>query len=308
MLARRALLRGARAAAVVIATAALGGCAGGDRATDAATGDRAPAAAGSGGGSASRAARAPRAVDGYVFTSGERADRGFVVDDALETPAGRTLHFSLHVPESYDGTRPVALYVACPGWEGLYAQGVGANLQEDYPFVANGYIADMIVASPQLDDWGAQSAADVIALTEWLCAAFRVDASRVYLSGCSGGGETVSLVLGMHPERYRRALHTISRWDGDVEVLAAAEVPVYLAIGEQDDYYGAQPARDAYERICSAYRARGMGEERIDELVVLDVKPTSYFVEHGFDADDSQHGAGGYLFAHDEAIMGWFFS
>ena len=63
---------------------------------------------------------------------------------------------------------PYALYVPCPGWEGLYFQGVGANLQEDYPFVANDYIADMIVASPQLDDWGEQSAADVVELTEWL--------------------------------------------------------------------------------------------------------------------------------------------
>lgn len=49
---------------------------------------------------------------------------------------------------------PYALYVPCPGWEGPYFQGVGANLQEDYPFVANDHIADMIVASPQLDDWG----------------------------------------------------------------------------------------------------------------------------------------------------------
>lgn len=109
-----------------------------------------------------------REPGGYVLMEGSQTDRGFVVDDALQTPAGRTLHFSLHVPDSYDGSVPYALYVPCPGWEGLYFQGVGANLQEDYPFVANDYIADMIVASPQLDDWGEQSAADVVGLTEWL--------------------------------------------------------------------------------------------------------------------------------------------
>ena len=109
-----------------------------------------------------------RELGGYVLTEGSQTDRGFVVDDALQTPSGRTLHFSLHVPDSYDGPAPYALYVACPGWEGLYFQSVGANLREDCPFAANDYIANMIVASPQLDDWGEQSAADVVELTEWL--------------------------------------------------------------------------------------------------------------------------------------------
>lgn len=58
------------------------------------------------------------------------------------------MRFSIHVPDSYDGSVPYALYVACPGWEGLYFQGVGANLREDYPFVANDYIADMIGPRP----------------------------------------------------------------------------------------------------------------------------------------------------------------
>lgn len=124
----------------------------------------------------------------------------------------------------------------------------------------------------------------------------------------AGGGETISIVLGTRPELYRRALHTISRWDGDIETLAAAEVPVYMAIGENDDYYGSGPAREAYEEIRAAYRARRLSEERISELVVLDVKPTSYFTERGFAADAGQHGAGGYLFARDEDIMGWLFS
>ena len=81
---------------------------------------------------------AQQSVDA-TFTQGSRTDRGFGVDDSLVVD-GRTLHFSLHVPDSYDGSTPYALYVACPGWEGLYFQGVGANLQEDYPFVANDYI------------------------------------------------------------------------------------------------------------------------------------------------------------------------
>lgn len=345
LMARRTVLRAAGALAAAGMLAVLGGCAWGAGADGAggsagagaggsaagagggATGaSGSAAAAGSGAGSSGAAGtsasasaapasltasgpftRSPRAVDGYTFMQGTQQDRGFTVDDALATPGGRTLHFSLHIPDAYDGSAPYALYVACPGWEGLYFQGVGANLQEDYPFVANGYVPDMIVASLQLDDWGAISARDTITATQWLMAAFNIDPARVYLSGCSGGGETISLVLGMRPDLYRRALHTISRWDGDVNALADAQVPVYLAIGENDDYYGSGPARATYQEICDAYRARGLSDDRIAELVVLDVKPASYFTDRGFTADASQHAAGGYLFVHDEQIMGWLF-
>ncbi|WP_229772037.1 prolyl oligopeptidase family serine peptidase [Olsenella porci] len=240
------------------------------------------------------------------FTQGSRVDRGFVVDDSLDV-GGRTLHFSLHVPDGYDGSAAYRLYVSCPGWEGLYFQGVGANLVEDFPFVANDYIPNMIVASPQLDDWGQQSADDVVALTEWLLATYNIDAGHVYLSGNSGGGETISLVLGQRPDLYRRALHTISRWDGNLDVLTDAQVPVYMAIGLHDDYYGSDPDRATYQQICDAYRQKGLTDAQISELVVLDVKPDSYFTDHGRSAGASQHAGGGALFPHDSDIMGWLF-
>ncbi len=232
-------------------------------------------------------------------------DRGFVVDDVLAgSPAG-DVHFSLHVPGSYDGSSPYALYVHCPGWEGLWFQGVGANLQEDFAFVANDYVEDMIVASPQLDDWGDTSAEKAIALTRWLIASYNIDASRVYLSGYSGGGETISIVMGMHPELYRRAPHMSSKWDGDQDALVAARVPVRMSIGESDDYYGSDPVREAYEQIRQKYADAGLSEDEINELLVLDVKPGSHF--DGIDAAYGQHGGGAALFPHDEGIMGWLF-
>lgn len=74
-----------------------------------------------------------RELGDCVLTEGSQTDRGFVVDDALQTPSGRTLHFSLHVPDSYDGSVPYALYVACPGWKGLYFQGVGRIFRRTTP-------------------------------------------------------------------------------------------------------------------------------------------------------------------------------
>lgn len=64
--------------------------------------------------------------------------------------------------------------------------------------------------------------------------AYNIDPDRVYLEGYSGGGETGSLVMGIRPELYTAFLMVSSQWDGDLEVLAAAKTPVYLATGEQD--------------------------------------------------------------------------
>ena len=46
-----------------------------------------------------------------------------------------------------------------------------------------------------------------------------------------------------------------------------------------------------------------MTDKEIEEVVVMDLKPRSYFDERGI---RDQH-AGGGLFAHDEKIMGWLF-
>lgn len=240
-----------------------------------------------------------------TFERGSQTRRGFEVDDMLRgTPAG-DVHFSLHVPDSYDGSNAYALYVHCPGWEGLWFQGIGAHLVEDFAFVANDYVADMIVVTPQLDDWGETSAQKAIALTRWMLANYNIDPGRVYLSGYSGGGETISIVMGMHPELYRRALHLSSQWDGNTDVLVQSRVPVRLSIGESDDYYGSDPAKRAYTEIRGKYQAAGLSDGQIDDVLVLDVKPASYF--SGYTGQGGQHAGGAVLFSQDPDIMGWLF-
>ena len=108
-----------------------------------------------------------------AVTTGSVEDRGFVLDNVLHDEAQGDIHFSRYIPESYDGSQPVPLYIALPGWEGLYFQGVGADLKwETMPFAAREYDPDMIIASAQLNDWGMTSAQDAIALTEYLMSAY----------------------------------------------------------------------------------------------------------------------------------------
>lgn len=237
-----------------------------------------------------------------TLTPGTQTRRGFINDNTLHAEVG-DIHFSSYIPESYDGGKPYALFITLPGWEGLYFQGVGANMTEDFGTEAIRYNDEMIVLSAQLDDWGETSARMTIALTEYFLANYNIDPTKVYLHGMSGGGETGSLVLGMRPELYAAYLGVSSQWDGDLNVLAQARTPVYLAIGAQDSYYGAGSFREAYETLHELYRRQGLTQEDIDEILVLDIREQEFFTSYGF---RDQHG-GGLAFAHEENVMGWLF-
>ena len=236
-------------------------------------------------------------------TEGTETYRGFRMDNVLHAPEGE-IHYHIYIPDRYDGSEPYALFLTLPGYEGLYFQGVGQNLySENFAFEALNYNDRMIVAAPQLSDWGETSAEQAIALTEYLLDAYNIDPDQVYAEGYSGGGETMSRVLGMRPDLFTAYLQCSSQWDGAYEPVAEARVPVYFVIGEGDEYYGSEPSRQAYDRLHDLYTAAGLTEEEIGRLLVLDIKDADCFREGGA---TSQHG-GGNLFAGDPEIMGWLF-
>lgn len=233
-----------------------------------------------------------------AITVGTERQRGFINDNVYHSAVG-DIHYSSYIPESYDGSESYALFITLPGWEWLYFQGVGANMVEDFGTEALKYNGKMIVLSTQLDDWGEKSAEQTIALTEYFLDHYNIDREKVYLHGMSGGGETGSLVMGKGPELYTAYLMNASQWDGDLQILADAKTPVYMAIGENDSYYGADSLKNAYTQLTALYRAQGLSEAEIDKLAVLDVKPQSYFTARGY---GDQH-AGGQAFAHDGTMM-----
>lgn len=239
-----------------------------------------------------------------TVTPGTMQDRGFVLDNTLHHAERGDIHFSLYVPDSYDGTEEFPLYITLPGWEGLYFQGVGADLKwETLPFAAREYQPDMIIVSTQLNDWGINSALDVVALTEYLLSAYRIDPNRVYLSGLSGGGETGSLVMEMRPDLYASYLMVASQWDGNLEVLSASHTPVYMIIGEDDSYYGSDSLKEAHRTLVELYRSQGLTEQEISELVVLNIKDAAWFSSRGY---TDQH-AGAIGFSDEPGMLAWFF-
>ena len=241
----------------------------------------------------------------YNVEQGTSKYRDFVLDNVLHSETEGDIHYNVYIPEDYDGTESYALFMTLPGYQGLYFQGVGQNVMtEEFGFMARDYIPKMIIVAPQLNDWQYTSARQTIALTEYFLDTYNIDRSRVYAEGYSGGGETMSRVMGMRPDLYTAYLQCSSQWDGNYTEVVKARVPVFFAIGEKDEYYGSEPSRNAYNAIHKLYEQEGLSNSEIDRLLVLDIKPTSYFSSEGI---SNQHGYGGYLFVRDKNIMGWLF-
>lgn len=231
--------------------------------------------------------------------------RGFSMNNVLRSDSLGDIHYNVYVPDGYDGSKAYALYFTLPGYQGLYRFGVGANLEtEAFAFEAMDYVDDMIIVAPQLNDWGETSARQTIELVHWFMDRYNIDSERVFANGYSGGGETMSTAMGMEPGLFTRYLHCSSQWDGDLNALVEARTPVYLVIGENDEYYGSASTIDTYQEIVGLYRNQGLSEDEIDSLVTLDVKSHNYFSSQGI---GNEHGGGGQLFARDHYIMGWLF-
>lgn len=213
---------------------------------------------------------------------------------------GRDIYYSAYIPENIDSLSSVNLFITLPGWEGLYFQGVGVNLQyEDFAFTAQDINPSMIVLAPQLEDWQEQSASDTIALTKYYQDNYNIN--KTYIEGYSGGGETLSLILDSNADLYDGALMVSSQWDGGYEDVVNSSLPLYFFIGEDDDYYGSDNFKETYQTLHDLYVEAGLSEQEIKEILILDVRDENYFKEHGF---SSQH-AGGSNAAHEKYIMNW---
>lgn len=75
-------------------------------------------------------------------------------------------------------------------------------------------------------------------------------------------------------------------------------------MGENDEYYGADKAREPYNSLYQKYVSEGLSDDEIDNLLVLDLRDNEYFVSHGF---NNQH-ASGQLAGNDADIIKWMLS
>ncbi len=240
--------------------------------------------------------------DNDTVTAGTTEYRGFIVDNILHSKDYGDIHYNVYIPNKYDGSKPCALYLTLLGYQGLYFQSVAENLKtEEFAFEAQNYNSEMIIVAPHLEDWGGTPANQTIALTEYFLNHYNIDKSKVYANGYSGGGETMSIVMGKRADLFTAYLHCSSQWDGEYETIVNNKIPVYFVVGESDEYYGPQPSKDAYSELYDLYERQGLTDSEINKLLVLDIKDKNYFSNGGI---QYQH-VGGKLFVQDEEIMGW---
>ena len=234
----------------------------------------------------------------------QKTYKNFTLDHIYHSKKNGDIHYNLYIPKNYDGKKPYALYFTLPGYQGLYFQGVGENIKtEKFGFMAQKYNKKMIIVAPQLEDWGEKSADQTIDLVEYFLSHYNIDKHKVYANGYSAGGETMSLVMGKRADLFAGYLHASTKWDGSYDSVVENRTPIYIAIGESDEYYGSKQAIETYNAIKELYEKDGLTEKEINQLLVLDVKDSQYFKN-----TDNQHGGGALLFAKDPHIMGWLFN
>lgn len=223
--------------------------------------------------------------------------------------ADGNIHYTYYLPENYDENKKYPMLMTLPGYSSRF------HTIETTPLTENDYAqrnadtwtniaGDMIVVSPSLTDWGEKSARQTIELADYFIDNFAVDTDRIYAAGFSAGGETLSRAIAMRPELFAAYLHASSQWDGDYSAAAQQQLPVYICMAMNDEYYGPQTAQSAYENLREAYANAGISDEEIEHLLILDLKEDAYF--DGKMAGN-YHGSG-YLFANDEEIVRWLLS
>lgn len=205
-----------------------------------------------------------------------------IAEQLLNSTDG-SIHYSYYIPKSYDGKKEYPLVVTMPGYDRMWfgEESSGKNL--DWSGFQSWLELDeeMIVVSAQLTDWGEKSARQAVFLTEYFLENFRVDAQRIYAAGYSAGGETMSQAVSMRPDLYTAYLHVASQWDGSYAPIAENRISVFILMAENDEYYGSQKARDAYDSLYAAYEKTGLTESEIQQYLKLEIPDNEDFSRLG---------------------------
>ncbi len=231
---------------------------------------------------------------------------GIIAEQILSGNDGE-IHYSYYLPVDYDKIKTYPLIMTMPGYDMMWfgEDSSGSNLEWSGFRVWTEFPEDMIVVSAQLTDWHETSARQAIELTEYFIENFSVDKSRVYAAGYSAGGETMSQAVSMRPDLYAAYLHGASQWDGEYAPVAENGVAVYIFMAENDEYYGSERARSAYDNLYAAYEVAGLNDNEINAVLQIQTPDKDWFAQRGFSG--YYHAGGNILFDEDD-ILNWIIS
>lgn len=178
-----------------------------------------------------------------------------VIFDTVATTTGAS-KFACFVPRNYtDQTEwPVVIFLNGSGECGIdgqrqLTQGLFPamiNAPEDWP---------MIALFPQKPDKASQWAdhdAMVMSVLEWAKARYRVDASRIYLTGLSQGGAGTWAIGAKHPELFAAIAPICGYGKGEQVAAALKEMPIWAFHGEKDNVVPSKQTKDIITAIEAA--------------------------------------------------------
>ena len=231
---------------------------------------------------------------------------GIIAEQILSGNDGE-IHYSYYLPVDYDKIKTYPLIMTMPGYDMMWfgEDSSGSNLEWSGFRVWTEFPEDMIVVSAQLTDWHETSARQAIELTEYFIENFSVDKSRVYAAGYSAGGETMSQAVSMRPDLYAAYLHGASQWDGEYAPVAENGVSVYIFMAENDEYYGSERARSAYDNLYAAYEVAGLNDNEINAVLQIQTPDKDWFAQRGF---SGYYHAGGTILFDEDDILNWIIS
>lgn len=226
------------------------------------------------------------------------------VHGVLENPSiGLPLNYHYRLPANYDPAKKYPLVVFFNGYgQGYFpeADNVGGHLicdgtpllwfnEQDVTIEE-----DVIFLAPQSTrpgqgmDVQAEQAAELI---RFFSEEFAVDTNRIYGYSLSMGSIIGWHLVTNHSELFAAFIQTgfFPNNEDQAAAVAAAEVPMWLFQGLNDHLLGSQGAVESYERIVAAYKARGLDEERINELIKLTVFPDEAFEPQGAEDRIDRH-------------------
>lgn len=240
-----------------------------------------------------------------VSASPKNIKTGLIREQILDGMDGE-IHYSYFLPEDYDESRKYPMMVTMPGYDRMWfgESSSGSNIEWNGFRVWTELDEDMIVISAQLTDWHEKSARQANELAQYFIDNFAVDTDRIYAAGYSAGGETLSQAVALRPDMYAAYLHGASQWDGTFAPIAENGVAVYIYMAENDEYYGSQKARDAYNGLYSAYKELGFSDNEIDGKLRLEIPDNEYFNSRGI---YNYHGGGNIVF-DNKNVLNWIIS
>ncbi len=214
----------------------------------------------------------------------------------MENPSvGLPLNYDYRLPKDYDASKKYPLVVFFNGnGQGYFPEADNIRGQ----LICDGTVTfwfneqntpvseDVIFLVPQSTRTGqstAVQAEQAAELIERFSKEFAVDTSRVYAYSLSMGSSIEWWLAQYRSDLFAAIIQTsfMGNNQAQAEAIAAAELPVWMFQGQYDHLFGSADALASYQRIVDAYKARGLSDERIDELVKITVFPDSAFEPQG---------------------------